>query len=200
LISFARTLQKRIELKRLPGAPAPPWQAMSDRGDRFRAYLERQGGAVDASSGTQSQRAITRSQQHHETESLTVVAHKQYKGQRRIQSPEKACDAMADWLYRTVTMNFDFTREVCEQARYQIQHDLLDQYRGTTTATTFKGLVEELSPATFSDDAPALISEYAGLLLSCLLALRQDPRWMYNSIGTACDRARQLKEAPRIAR
>jgi hypothetical protein len=94
-------------------------------------------------------------------------------------------------------MKFDFTREVCEQARYQIQHNLLDHYRGPTIATTFKGLVKELCPAEFSDDAPTLISEYAGWLLGCLVALRQEPHWMYNAIGTACDQAMRLKKESR---
>src|SRR5258708_4402309 len=86
---------------------------------------------------------------------------------------------MAEWLYQNVTRKFNFTTEVCEQARFQITHGLLDQYRVKTAATSFNGLMKELHPVEFSDDLGILISEIAGWLLKCVLATGQQPECMY---------------------
>jgi hypothetical protein len=64
---------------------------------------------------------------------------------------------MAEWLHENVTMKFNFTTEVCNQARFQITHGLLDPYLVKTVATS-NGLMMELRPVEFSDDSGILIS------------------------------------------
>jgi hypothetical protein len=110
-------------------------------------------------------------------------------------APEKVRDLVADWLYRNVMVRYDFVWEVCDQARYQIRHNNLEQYRCGSAATTFKTLMEELSPESPADDGPTLIDEFAGWLLRGLLAFGQDPQSMYRAIDAACGRAHRIKEA-----
>jgi hypothetical protein len=104
---------------------------------------------------------------------------------------------MAEWLYLNVTMKFNFTTEVCSQARFQITHGLLDPYRVKTAATSFNGLMRELRPVEFSDDSAVLISEIAGWLLGCLLATGQQPGWIYEAFGVAGNRAKRMEEKAR---
>jgi hypothetical protein len=104
---------------------------------------------------------------------------------------------MTEWLYQNVTMKFNFTTEVCKQARFQITHGLLDLYRVKTAATSFYGLMKELRPVEFSDNSAILISEIAGWLLGCLLATGQQPGWMYEAFGVAGNRAKRMEEKAR---
>ena len=110
---------------------------------------------------------------------------------------EVVCDAMAEWLYRTVTVKFDLTRAVCEQAQFLIRQGSLDDYRVTTTADSFDGLIEELRPADFDADKLTIINTYAEWLLRVLLALRQKPGWMYPALGAAWVQAGHLEEKAR---
>jgi DNA-binding PadR family transcriptional regulator len=101
---------------------------------------------------------------------------------------------MAEWLYETVTTNFDFTREVCEQARFQIAYCRFDLCLRRTCATSIRGLIKELYPADFSDDAPTLIGQYADWLLAVLVAAHPEPAWIYSAIGPICGRALKRQE------
>ena len=95
-------------------------------------------------------------------------------------------------------MNFNLTREICEQARYQILHGHLDQYRvDKLAATSFNGVVQELRPTNEVTDVPDVISAYAGWLLGILLALRQHPGWIYGAIETIGARAVQKEQQAR---
>ena len=42
-------VEKRVNLKLLPGAPLPEWQAISDRADKFRQFREKHRGTVSTS-------------------------------------------------------------------------------------------------------------------------------------------------------
>jgi hypothetical protein len=126
-----------------------------------------------------------------------VKTPRRYTHERQVLTSEILVDAMAEWLYQNVTMKFNFTTQVCEQARFQITHGLLDPYRVKTAATSFNGLMKELSPVEFSDDSGILISEIAGWLLGCLLATGQQPEWMYGAFGAAGNRAKRMEEKAR---
>jgi hypothetical protein len=115
----------------------------------------------------------------------------------QVLTSEILVNAMAEWIFQNVTMKFNFTTEVCKQARFQIMHGLLDPYRVKATATSFNGLMKELRPVEFSDDSGALISDIAGWLLGCLLATGQKPVWMYGAFGAAGNRVRQMEEKAR---
>ena len=105
---------------------------------------------------------------------------------------------MVAWLFQEVTMSFNLTREICEQARYQILHGHLDQYRvEKLTATSFNGVVQELRPTDTVTDVPDVISAYAEWLLGILLALRQHPAWIYGAIETIGTRAVQREQQAR---
>ena len=105
---------------------------------------------------------------------------------------EILCDAIAEWLAGDVGSRFNLIREICQQAQFMIAKNLLDQYRGPTVSTSFRGLVQELGPQIPLTDTPSVISEYAGWLLRVLLALHQDPPWMCSAIRTASARAMRL--------
>jgi hypothetical protein len=194
---LAGFVEKRVELKRLPGAPIPAWQAVSDRADRFKEYQERIRGKIVEPSNTNPDKIITEEQNHQITTPPKVKAPRRYTHKRQALTSEILVNAMAEWLYQNVTMKFDFTIGVCEQARFQIMHGLLDQYRVKTAATSFNSLMKELRPVEFSDDSGILISEIAGWLLGCLLATGQKRGWLYWAFGAAGDRAKRMQEKAR---
>jgi hypothetical protein len=126
-----------VELKLLPGAPVPEWQAMSDRGDKFREFREKHLGTISTSLSADS-------------------------------------------------------NKISANGR------LLDQYRIKTVATSFNGVVRELCPADLlTGDIPSIVNLYAGWMLRILLALRQQPGWMYQAIGTIGGEAMKLAEKAR---
>ena len=187
---------KRVALKRLPGAPAPEWQAISDRGDKFREFREKHRSTVSTSSSAGSNKIIAEP----ERQALAppkVKTPRPYTHNRQRLTAEILVDAMATWLYQEVTIKFGLTPEVCEQAQYQAKHGHLDQYRMETAATSFNGVVQELRPTDSYTDIPTVINFYAGWLLRTLLALRQQPGWMYRAIGAACGRAKLMEEKAR---
>jgi hypothetical protein len=191
---LARFVEKRIELKRLPGAPVPAWQAVSDRVDRFKEYQERNRGKIVEPSSISPDRIIKEERDREVTTPPKVKTPRRYTHERQFLTSEILVNAMAGWLFQNVTMKFNFTTEVCKQARFQITHGLLDAYRVKTAATSFNGLMKELRPVEFSDDSAILISEIAGWLLGCLLATGQQPRWMYEAFGAAGNRAKRMEK------
>jgi hypothetical protein len=190
-------VEKRVELKRLPGAPVPAWQAVSDRADRFKEYQEKNRGKIVEPSSISPDRTIKEEQDHQVTTPPKVKTLRRYTHKGQVLTSEILVNAMAEWLYQNVTMKFNFTTEVCIQARFQIIHGLLDPYRVKTAATSFNGLMKELHPVEFSDDSAIRISEIAGLLLGCLLATGQQSRWMYEAFGVAGHRAKRMEEKAR---
>ena len=58
-------------------------------------------------------------------------------------------------------------------------------------------MVQELRPADSFTDIPTIINIYAGWMLGILLALRQQPGWIYQAIGAIGGRALQLAEKAR---
>jgi hypothetical protein len=194
---LAGFVERRVELKRLPGALVPEWQAVSDRADKFKEYQERNRGEIVEPSSISPDKIITEEQDHQVTTTPKVKTLRRYTHERQVLTSEILVDAMAEWLYQNVTMKFNFTTEVCEQARFQITHGLLEPYRVKTAATSFNGLMKELRPVEFSDDSAILISEIAGWLLGCLLATGQQPRWMHRAFGAAGNRAKRMEEKAR---
>jgi hypothetical protein len=190
-------VEKRFELKPLPNAPVPPWKAASDRADIFRACRERRAQTAPIPSSVNPHESAAGEEARNATTPLKAVTSNGYTHKGKAITAEVACDAMAEWLYRTVTVKFDLTREVCEQAKFLIQHGAVDGYRGTTTATSFDGLIEELRPADVDTDLPSFINTHAEWLLKVLLALRQKPIWIYQALGSAWVRAKQLEEKAR---
>jgi len=187
---------KRISLERLPGAPVPAWKAMLDRADVFRAYQENSRGKVESFSPASPGKTIIEGQQNPVLPTKVASAYRSTHN-HHTQTPEMLCNAMAEWLYEDVTLKFNLTQQVCEEALFQIKNASLDQYRVAAVAKSFNGLISELRPTEFSDDLGILIGQYAGWLLGCLLALGQNPGWMYQAIGVACARARQLNSTAR---
>jgi hypothetical protein len=190
-------VEKRIELKRLPGAPVPAWRAATDRADRCREYQARNRGKIGEPSSIRPDKIVTEEQDHQVTTPPKAKTLRRYTHERQVLTSEILVDAMTEWLYQNVTMKFNFTTEVCEQARFQITHGLLDPYRVKTAATSFNGLMKELRPVEFSDDSGILISEIAGWLLGCLLATGQQPGWIYEAFGVAGNRAKRMEEKAR---
>jgi hypothetical protein len=190
-------VEKRLELKRLPGAPVPAWQAASDRGDKFREYQELTRGKAAIPLYVSSDEIIAAVHEHVVTKPPEVKVSRRYTHNRQPLTAEILLDAMTAWLYQEVTMKFNFTTEVCEHARVQIGYGFLEQYRVKTAATSFNGLMKELRPTEFSDDAGIFISELAGWLLQCLVAIGHKPEWMYWAFGAAGSRARQMEEKAR---
>jgi hypothetical protein len=179
------------------GYPVPAWRAVSDRGDKFREYQEKIRGKVSVPFDAGSGDITAAEREHRATKPPKVKAPGSTHTTASPLTAEVLVDAMAAWLYQEVTMKFSLTREVCEQAQHQANRGLLDQYRVKTAATSFNGLVQELRPADSFTDTPTVINTYAGWLLEILLALRQEPVWIYQAIGAIRGRAMQLEEKAR---
>jgi hypothetical protein len=183
-------VEKRINLNRLPGAPVPPWQQITDRADKFRAYRERHDEqAVGPSDGLESgqmlqiQRPVT-------TKVTEMVPIKPRSNARILVSDEALVEAMAQILHDVGGMKL--SEAIAEQARFQIQRDL-DQYRRPTAARTLNGLVKELRPSDYSTFLPDLINQYVEWLLGLMLALGREASLIYKTVGAALFRARQLE-------
>jgi hypothetical protein len=59
--------------------------------------------------------------------------------------------------------------------------------------------MSESRPAEFSIHRPTLARQYAGWLLRCLLALRQEPAWISQAIEVAMGRAIEMEDEHRLA-
>jgi hypothetical protein len=189
---------KRLELNRLPGAPVPAWQAMSDRAEKFREHQLRTRGRDVLPCDAVSETTVPEERRHLAARPIRVKAPRPFTHHRQLLTEETLIDAMVAWLYQAVTMNFNLTREICAQARYQILHGHIDQYRvEKLAATSFNGVVQELRPTDEVTDTPDVISAYAGWLLGILLALRQHPAWIYGAIETIGTRAVQREQEAR---
>jgi hypothetical protein len=172
-------VEKRIDLTRLPGAPVPPWQQITDRADKFRAYRERHDERL------QIQRPVT-------TKVTEMALIKPRSNARILVSDEALIEAMAQILHGAGGMKL--SEAIVEQARFQIQRDL-DQYRRSTAARTLNGLVKELRPSDYSTFLPDLINQYVEWLLGLMLALGRETSFIYKTVGAALFRARQLEGA-----
>ena len=189
---------KWIEPGRLPGAPKPAWQAASDRGDKLREYQEKVRGETAPPTEAIPDRIIAAEQVPQVADAPKVKAPRPHTHNRVALTTEVLCDTIASRLYETVTAKFNFTREVCEQAQFQIRYGHLDQYRVKTVSTSLNGLVREFCPAAvdFDGDALTVINNYADWLLGILVALRLPPQSMYTVVGAIYARAMRLdKEA-----
>ncbi len=122
---------------------------------------------------------------------------RRYTHNHQAATADLLIDALAEWLYETVTCNFDFTREVYEHAKFQIVNGLLEPHQGKIAATSVKGLIKELGPISLSDDGSTRIGEYANWLLAVLLVFRQPPGWMCTAIEAICGRALKRAEEAR---
>jgi hypothetical protein len=193
LISF---VSKRIDLNRLPDAPATASKAMGQRADPCENGEQSglQNGAQPANVGSAVPVAIEHGQKLAAPAKATMP--RRYTHNRQPVTAAVLVDAMAEWLYEAVTINFEFTRDIYEEARFQIQTGCID-YRKTTCATSVKGLINELCPVEFSDDAQTLIGQYADWLLAVLVAVHPEPRWIYQAIEPICGRALKRKEETR---
>ena len=191
---------KRLEPKRLPGAPVPAWQTMSDRADKFREHETRTRGRDVFPCDAVSDTTVAEEQKHQVAQPLKVKTPRPFTHHRQHLTGETLIEAMVAWLSQEEIMKFNLTREICEQARYQIIHGHLDQYRvEKLAATSFNGVVQELRPTDEVTDAPDIISAYAGWMLGVLLALRQHPGWIYGAIETIGTRAVQREQQARNA-
>jgi len=188
---------KRIELNRLPGAPVSALQAAGDRADKFKEYQESGLGKIALPSGSGSSAIIAVEQEQKMAVPAKAKVPQRYTHHRQALTGEILIDAMAEWLYETVTINFDFTHEVCEQARFQIVNGRIDLYRRKTCATSVKGLIQDLRPVNSSDDAQTVISEYADWMLAVLVAAHPLPIWIYKAIGPIGGRALKREEQAR---
>ena len=206
LISLARN---RLQLNRLPGAAVPRWESASDRADAFRAFRERMAKTALSPSSAKPPETSTKSYAPEEaappTATMTNQLSKDQKprtGEGLVQMTEEGLqNSIAKWLHQTVTM--DSAYSVSAEARLQISNQLLDQHRGPTIAFLFEGLFErfmnESRPAEFSIHRPTRARQYAGWLLRCLLALRQEAGWINHAIGVAMGRAKEMEDEDRHA-
>jgi hypothetical protein len=194
-----RFIDKRIELKLLLGAPLPLWKQVSDRGDKFQDYQNRQRAGTAIAASAPHQAASTAEDLMQQTTQILTVAPLHQLTERAITvSDEKLVAALATWFNKEVTPGFELP--VVELAKYLVVHDQFEHYKKQTTATTFKGLIEELRPAVHPQLTEEPTNEYAAWLLGCLLAVRSDRSDLLNGTLYAYGRAVAIKEGRHNAR
>ena len=133
---------KRMELKRLPGAPVSALQAVSDRADKFREYQQKAREGITTPTETGQDRIMTAEQAPQVASPPKVKAPRRYTHNHQVLTADTLIDALAEWFYETVTLNFNFTREVCEHAKFQIVNELLEPHQGKIAATSVRGLIK----------------------------------------------------------
>jgi hypothetical protein len=191
-------IDQRIKLKPLPGAPIPFWKQVSDRGDRFRDSLERRRAGIATAPSTPPQAAHigqVPAQQRTRVISIEPIS----RCTERINvSDEKIRDSLGAWFNEEVIPGFE--RPVVEPAQFLIGHNLHEQYRRQTSATTLKGLIEELRPAEDPRLAEEPINEFVGWVLGCLLAVRSDRSAIYDGVTFAFGQAVAIREGRQNAK
>jgi hypothetical protein len=134
--------KRRLSLKTLPGAPIPAWQLYSNRADKFIAFAtDRRPTAITpiptggvAAVAAKQERAIQN----------PVDSSDELRAERKIIiSTENIVAELGAWFNNDVTAGFD--RSVLDQAQFLIKHDLHEQDRRQTTATTMRGSIPTLS-------------------------------------------------------
>jgi hypothetical protein len=113
-------------------------------------------------------------------------------------SDEKIRDSLGAWFNEEVIPGFE--RPVVEPAQFLIGHNLHEQYRRQTSATTLKGLIEELRPAEDPRLAEEPINEFVGWVLGCLLAVRSDRSAIYDGVTFAFGQAVAIREGRQNAK
>jgi len=189
LVAF---VQKRLVLKALPGAPVPAWQAYSERVDRFIAFARDRRSSAIARIPTGNAPAVATAEQEHAVQTPHEASDVLTSERKIIVSMESIVAELAAWFNNDVTLGFE--RPVVEQAQFLIKHNLHEQYRRQTTATTIRGLIEELRPAEHPQLAEEPINEYVGWVLGCLLAVRSDRSAIYDGVSFAFGRALAIRE------
>jgi hypothetical protein len=184
-------VEKRLVLKTLPGAPISAWQAYFDRADKFNAFKDQPPSAIACRPAVhESAPATAEQEQAIQTpdEASDVLSCER----KIIVSNESIVDELAPWFNNDVTPGFE--RPVVEQAQFLIKHNLHEQYRRQTTATTIRGLIEELRPVEHPQLAEEPINEYVAWVLGCLLAVRSDRSAIYDGVSFGFGRALAMRE------
>jgi len=183
--------KRRLILKTQPEAPVSLWQAYSDRADKFIAFREQRVSPIEYIPAVHEPAVATAEQE--QAIQTPGEAPDDLRSERKIViSIESIVAELAAWFNQDVTPGFE--RPVLDQARFLIKHDLHEQYRRQTTATTMRGLIEELRPTEEQLDTEFPENEYAGWALGCLLALRSDRSALLDGVSFAYGRAVAIRE------
>lgn len=185
-------VEKRLILKTLPGAPVPAWQACSDRAEKFIAFArDRQPSAV-ARFPTGGTPAVAAAERELAIQNPVDASDELSAERTIIITTESIVSEVGAWFNNDVTPGFE--RPAFEQAQFLIGHNLHEPCRRQTTATTVKGLIEELRPAEHPQLAEEPINEYVAWVLGCLLAVRSDRASIYDGVSFGIGRALAIRE------
>jgi hypothetical protein len=181
---------KRLNLRRLPGAPAPHWQLIIDRADKFKEFRERRNlpvaelpKAPETPQTGPAQTPQTKVPDLPQVESET-------KGGIEV-SNETLVNAMAQILIQCSGVGS--SERAVSEAKYRILYVV--QHKKHTAARTFDRLIRELEPCDFSTNPDELNSQYAEWLLRLALDIGREPSFIYGALGAALHRAKLLKGA-----
>jgi len=183
-------VEKRLVLKTLSGAPVSAWKAYSDRADKFIAFREQRVSPIECIPAVHESAAAT-AEQEQAVQTPSEVLDVLSSERKIIVSIESIVAALAAW-FNNVTPGFE--RPVVEQAQFLIKNNLHEQYRRKTTATTIRGLIEELRPAEHPQLAEEPVNEYVAWVLGCLLAVRSDRSAIYDGVSFGFGRALAIRE------
>lgn len=195
LVAFVE--KRRLVLKTLSGAPISAWQAYFDRADKFNAF-EDQRASVIACRPVVHAPAPATAEQEHAIQTPGEASDVLSSERKIIVSNESIVAELAAWFNKDVTLGF--WRPVLEQAQFLIKHDLHEQHRRQTTATTMRGLIEELRPTEEQIDTEFPENDYAAWALGCLLAVRSERSDLLDGVIYAYGRAVAIREGRHNAR
>lgn len=193
ILSF---ISKRISLRRLPNAPAPAWQVVTDRTDQYHAYLKSRSQIVTATSERPPSRGPDAF--HQSPASVTNEVPEDTFAAELFVSDVDLRKPLAAWFRKEVVRSFWIP--VKEQAHYLIKNGLAEQYRRSFNAKTIRGLIEEFRPPSPPMLAEEPTNEYVGWLLGILLAVRSSPSTVYDGVSYSIAYAVQLEKEESHAR
>jgi hypothetical protein len=132
LVEFVE--KRRLVLKALPGAPVSLWQAYSDRADKFIAFARDQRTSAIEPIPVADVPAVATTEREHAIRNPGNASDVLSSERKIIVSIESIVTELAAWFNNEVTPGFE--RPVVEQAQFLIKHNLHEQYRRQTTATS----------------------------------------------------------------
>jgi len=191
-----RFMTKRASLARIPNAPRPAWQVITDRMDAFNAYRERRSRSVAGRENPPPSHDPGHSAELPLTN--TGSAAKDITPPGLVVSDEALQAFLAAWLKKEVPRSLWVP--IRDSVRYVVDHRLTDHYRMSFTAQTIDDLIEELRPRVAPMLAEEPVGEFADWLLGIILAVRSNPSAIYDAVSFAVGHAVRLEREEGHAR
>jgi hypothetical protein len=177
---------KRFNLRRLPGAPVPLWQQITDRADKFQEFIN--GRKLSAISASTRPPETVQSAPAQTYVPATPTIKTGSKSEIDV-SDETLVNAMAQILVQC--SGAGSMEQAFSEARFRIVW--VEQHKKHTAVRTFDRLIKELEPCDFSTNPNELNSQYFEWLIRLAVDIGREPLSTLRALEAALCRAKRMK-------